>query len=84
MLAQFKRDFLAVTDAGWLAAYDIRADMDSKEPPITLTYKAIITQNTGEVRIPLLRPWSLNNAIGMERYTPYVGNFQPLVWHRCS
>ncbi|KAF8877367.1 hypothetical protein BD779DRAFT_1475255 [Infundibulicybe gibba] len=38
----------AVWDANWEAAYDIRVETDSKEAPVTLIYKAMITQSTGE------------------------------------
>ncbi|KAJ6474414.1 hypothetical protein C8R47DRAFT_1221132 [Mycena vitilis] len=38
----------AVPRATWTAFYDIRVDMAAKEDPITLIYKAAITQNTGE------------------------------------
>ncbi|KAG5637323.1 hypothetical protein H0H81_004969 [Sphagnurus paluster] len=38
----------AVRSANWTAGYDIRVDMQSKEKPVTLIYKAIITQDTGE------------------------------------
>ncbi|KAH9480090.1 Protein F37C4.5 [Psilocybe cubensis] len=45
----------AVHRASWNAAYDIRVDMQTKEKPITLIYKASIVQNTGEdwVDVPL-------------------------------
>ncbi|RDB15220.1 Protein F37C4.5 [Hypsizygus marmoreus] len=38
----------AVHGASWNAGYDIRVDMQAKEEPVTLIYKAGITQNTGE------------------------------------
>ncbi|KAJ6455475.1 hypothetical protein C8R45DRAFT_881683 [Mycena sanguinolenta] len=38
----------AVPRATWTAFYDIRVDMNAKEDPINLIYKAAITQNTGE------------------------------------
>ncbi|KAF8867671.1 hypothetical protein BD779DRAFT_1794936, partial [Infundibulicybe gibba] len=38
----------AVRNANWEAAYDIRVETDSKEAPVTLIYKAMITQSTGE------------------------------------
>ncbi|KAF7367401.1 hypothetical protein MSAN_00802700 [Mycena sanguinolenta] len=38
----------AVPNATWTAFYDIRVDMDTKEDPVTLIYKAAIKQNTGE------------------------------------
>jgi hypothetical protein len=39
----------AVYQANWTAGYDIRVDMQTKDQPIMLMYKAAITQNTGEV-----------------------------------
>ncbi|KAK2465785.1 hypothetical protein APHAL10511_002329 [Amanita phalloides] len=38
----------AVNNANWNAVYDIRVDTQTKENPVTLIYKAAITQNTGE------------------------------------
>ncbi|KAJ7505942.1 hypothetical protein B0H11DRAFT_1795634 [Mycena galericulata] len=38
----------AVPFASWKAFYDIRVDMDTKENPVTLIYKASVKQNTGE------------------------------------
>lgn len=38
----------AVRAASWSAGYDIRVDMQTKEKPVTLIYKAGITQDTGE------------------------------------
>ncbi|KAJ7149203.1 hypothetical protein C8R43DRAFT_925110 [Mycena crocata] len=38
----------AVPFATWTAIYDIRVNMDTKENPITLIYKAAVKQNTGE------------------------------------
>ncbi|KAJ7644814.1 hypothetical protein FB45DRAFT_1116673 [Roridomyces roridus] len=38
----------AVPFASWTALYDIRVDMDTKENPVTLIYKAAVEQNTGE------------------------------------
>ncbi|KAF5369113.1 hypothetical protein D9615_010435 [Tricholomella constricta] len=38
----------AVHGATWNAGYDIRVDMHTKEEPVTLIYKAAITQSTGE------------------------------------
>ncbi|KAJ7505898.1 hypothetical protein B0H11DRAFT_1976597 [Mycena galericulata] len=38
----------AVPFASWTAFYDIRVDMDTKENPVTLIYKAAVKQNTGE------------------------------------
>jgi hypothetical protein len=42
----------AVPHASWTAFYDIRVDMDTKESPVELIYKAAIKQNTGEVSLP--------------------------------
>ncbi|RDB23128.1 hypothetical protein Hypma_009752 [Hypsizygus marmoreus] len=44
-----------VGQATWTAAYDIRVDMNTKDKPVTLTYKATTTQSTGEVS--LTAPW---------------------------
>ncbi|KAJ7037477.1 hypothetical protein C8F04DRAFT_952804 [Mycena alexandri] len=38
----------AVPYATWTAFYDIRVDMDTKENPVTLIYKAAVKQSTGE------------------------------------
>ncbi|CAA7265466.1 unnamed protein product [Cyclocybe aegerita] len=38
----------AVSRATWSAGYDIRVDMQAKEKPISLIYKASINQSTGE------------------------------------
>ncbi|KAF7318762.1 DH domain-containing protein [Mycena chlorophos] len=38
----------AVPRATWKAFYDIRVDMNTKDDPIKLIYKAGVTQNTGE------------------------------------
>ncbi|KAK2467315.1 hypothetical protein APHAL10511_000550 [Amanita phalloides] len=38
----------AVSAAYWSALYELRVDMEAKETPITLVYKAAITQNTAE------------------------------------
>ena len=35
----------------WNPWYDIRVDTKKKDKPVTLTYQACITQETGEVRI---------------------------------
>jgi hypothetical protein len=42
---------VAVHRVKWNAGYDIRVDTKKKDKPVTLTYKAGITQATGEVRI---------------------------------
>jgi hypothetical protein len=41
---------IAVPFASWTAFYDIRVDMDAKESPVTIIYKAAVNQDTGEVR----------------------------------
>ena len=46
----------AVYGATWRALYDIRVDMQTKEKPVKLIYKAAITQDTGEVRPFFSRP----------------------------
>ncbi|KAL0946220.1 hypothetical protein HGRIS_012479 [Hohenbuehelia grisea] len=38
----------AVDQANWSATYDIRVDMQTKEQPVALIYKAAIWQSTGE------------------------------------
>ncbi|KAJ7599850.1 hypothetical protein C8J56DRAFT_812753 [Mycena floridula] len=38
----------AVHSASWVAAYDIRADLENEKKPITMIYKAVIKQDTGE------------------------------------
>ncbi|KAH8828935.1 hypothetical protein DL96DRAFT_1596007 [Flagelloscypha sp. PMI_526] len=38
----------SVTNAAWSVSYDIRVDMNTKESPFTLIYKALISQDTGE------------------------------------
>ncbi|TFK22941.1 mucoidy inhibitor A [Coprinopsis marcescibilis] len=38
----------AVSNASWVATYDIRVDMAAKDKPVDLIYKGAITQNTGE------------------------------------
>ena len=41
----------AVYGSWWKAGYDVRVDKKKKDKPVTLTYKARIKQDTGEVRI---------------------------------
>ncbi|KAG5641474.1 hypothetical protein DXG03_005126 [Asterophora parasitica] len=55
----------AVHGATWNAGYDIRVDMQSKEEPVTLIYKAAITQRTGE-------DWS-DVPLTLETATPTFG-----------
>ncbi|KAJ7185399.1 hypothetical protein C8R46DRAFT_378467 [Mycena filopes] len=38
----------AVPYASWTAFYDIRVNMDDKQSPVTIIYKAAVQQNTGE------------------------------------
>ncbi|KIL61351.1 hypothetical protein M378DRAFT_82562, partial [Amanita muscaria Koide BX008] len=38
----------AVLSASWTPVYDVRVDMQASDTPITLVYKAAITQNTAE------------------------------------
>ncbi|KAG5637324.1 hypothetical protein H0H81_004970 [Sphagnurus paluster] len=43
----------AVNGASWVAGYDIRVNSQTKDPdPVTLVYKAAITQSTGEALLP--------------------------------
>ncbi|CAK5270370.1 unnamed protein product [Mycena citricolor] len=55
----------AVPCATWSAFYDIRVDMDTKEEPISLVYKAAIQQSTGE-------SWS-DVPLTLETSTPTFG-----------
>lgn len=41
--------FIAVPDVSWQASYDIRVNMQSKDTPFSIRYKAAITQFSGEV-----------------------------------
>lgn len=43
----------AVANASWSAQYDVRVDTLAKETPVTLIYKAAVTQNTAEVSCEL-------------------------------
>jgi hypothetical protein len=49
--------YAAVPSATWSAFYDIRVNMDTKENPVTLIYKAAVKQNTGEVFHSLCADW---------------------------
>ncbi|KAF7360580.1 hypothetical protein MVEN_00789300 [Mycena venus] len=51
--------------ASWTAFYDIRVDMDTKETPVKLIYKAAVKQNTGE-------SWD-NVPLQLETSTPTFG-----------
>lgn len=55
----------AVNRASWYAGYDVRVNMQTKETPVTLIYKANIKQATGEVSdiMPLL-PISYSAVLG--------------------
>ncbi|KAF5337674.1 hypothetical protein D9758_013001 [Tetrapyrgos nigripes] len=55
----------AVHSAWWRAGYDIRVDMELKATPVTLVYKAIVDQNTGE-------SWD-NVPLTLETATPTYG-----------
>ncbi|KAF7360581.1 hypothetical protein MVEN_00789400 [Mycena venus] len=55
----------AVPLASWMAFYDIRVDMDTKETPVKLIYKAAVKQNTGE-------SWD-NVPLQLETSTPTFG-----------
>ncbi|KAF8999068.1 hypothetical protein BDQ17DRAFT_1427976 [Cyathus striatus] len=54
-----------VTNASWNAAYDIRVNLNTKDKPIELFYKASIIQSTGE-------PWS-NVSLSLETASPSFG-----------
>ncbi|KIK59443.1 hypothetical protein GYMLUDRAFT_245135 [Collybiopsis luxurians FD-317 M1] len=55
----------AVSSANWEAVYDIRVDLEAKENPLTLVYKAAIVQDTGE-------DWT-NVPLTLETATPSYG-----------
>ncbi|KAF9559709.1 hypothetical protein CPC08DRAFT_708583 [Agrocybe pediades] len=55
----------AVNRASWSAAYDIRVDMQAEDKPVSLIYKASITQDTGE-------DWN-DVPLTLETATPTVG-----------
>lgn len=42
---------VVVHNVTWNVGYDIRVNTKKNYKPVTLTYKAGITQNTGEVRV---------------------------------
>ncbi|KAG6852228.1 hypothetical protein C0991_001818 [Blastosporella zonata] len=54
-----------VSGAFWTPGYDIRVDTGAREEPVTLIYKAGITQNTGE-------DWE-NISLTLETATPTFG-----------
>ncbi|KAJ7183536.1 hypothetical protein C8R46DRAFT_1067220 [Mycena filopes] len=55
----------AVPYASWTAFYDIRVNMDDKQSPVTILYKASVQQNTGE-------SWD-NVDLRLETSTPTFG-----------
>ncbi|KAK7448806.1 hypothetical protein VKT23_013536 [Stygiomarasmius scandens] len=55
----------AVSSAWWRAGYDIRVDMELKATPVTLIYKALVHQDTGE-------SWE-NVPLTLETATPSYG-----------
>ncbi|KAL0946119.1 hypothetical protein HGRIS_012384 [Hohenbuehelia grisea] len=59
----------AVRRANWSATYDIRVDMQTKEKPVTLIYKAAILQSTGE-------SWE-DVPLTLETVTPSFGTSLP-------
>ncbi|KAJ4482994.1 hypothetical protein C8J55DRAFT_511211 [Lentinula edodes] len=59
----------AVFSANWEAVYDIRVNLESKDHPLTLVYKAAIVQNTGE-------DWT-NVPLTLETTTPSYGVLIP-------
>ncbi|KAJ7754602.1 hypothetical protein B0H16DRAFT_1542928 [Mycena metata] len=59
----------AVPFASWAAFYDIRVNMDTKESPVTIIYKAAVQQNTGE-------SWD-NVPLQLETATPTFGTDVP-------
>ncbi|KAF9476194.1 hypothetical protein BDN70DRAFT_882734 [Pholiota conissans] len=70
----------AVHNATWKAGYDIRVDMQSKEKPISLIYKASITQSTGEDwdDVPLtLETAAPTFGIGVPVLTPWTLSIAP-------
>lgn len=70
----------AVSQATWLAGYDIRVDMQTKERAVNLMYKASITQNTGEdwVDVPLtLETTAPTFGVGVPTLTPWTLSVAP-------
>ncbi|KAF7325553.1 hypothetical protein MKEN_00404700 [Mycena kentingensis (nom. inval.)] len=65
----------AVPRATWRAFYDIRVDMNAKDDPIKLIYKAAITQSTGEAwdDVPLTLETSTPTfGLGVPRLQPWT------------
>lgn len=75
--------YVAVQSVTWNAGYDIRVDTKKKDKLVALTYKAGITQDTGEVRIA-----SSYHAVphyiylGLERCSPHPRNCYSYIWFR--
>ncbi|KAG6907487.1 hypothetical protein DXG01_008777 [Tephrocybe rancida] len=64
----------AVHGASWTAGYDIRVDTNTRDEPVTLVYKAAITQNTGEdwTDIPLvLETATPTYGVGVPKLDPW-------------
>ncbi|KAF4579590.1 hypothetical protein EYR40_000229 [Pleurotus pulmonarius] len=59
----------AVHGATWRAGYDVRVNMQAKDTPVVLTYKAIIHQTTGE-------PWT-DVPLTLETVAPTYGAHIP-------
>ncbi|KAK7039642.1 hypothetical protein R3P38DRAFT_2901055 [Favolaschia claudopus] len=74
----------AVPLASWRALYDIRVDMDTKESPVKLIYKAAIKQNTGESwdNVPLQLETSIPTfGLGVPALFPWnVDIYQPMAY----
>ncbi|KAJ3796169.1 hypothetical protein GGU11DRAFT_832904, partial [Lentinula aff. detonsa] len=70
----------AVFSANWEAIYDIRVNLESKDHPLTLIYKASIVQNTGEATClqltSFLQDWT-NVPLTLETATPSYGVQMP-------
>ncbi|KAJ7119768.1 hypothetical protein C8R44DRAFT_737530 [Mycena epipterygia] len=82
----------AVPWATWTALYDIRVDMNAKDEPITLIYKAAITQDTGESwdDVPLLLETSTPTfGLGISRLPAWnlrvdYGHSEPIYYSQYS
>ncbi|KAJ7315021.1 hypothetical protein DFH08DRAFT_894479 [Mycena albidolilacea] len=74
----------AVPHASWTAFYDIRVDMDTKESPVKLIYKAAIKQNTGESwdNVPLqLETSTPTFGLGVPKLSPWnLDIYRPAVY----
>ncbi|CAA7266059.1 unnamed protein product [Cyclocybe aegerita] len=73
----------AVSCATWSAGYDIRVDMQAQDKPISLIYKASITQSTGEDwdDVPLtLETATPTFGVGVPALTPWtLSVYRPVV-----